>query len=297
MPTTLRYLLLLAALPLISSPASATAPLPAPGDPVDAYLRLPILPAATAVHQLAIGDHQVCALLHGGATYCISFDDATPPLPPPPDQFAALTAGARHFCGLDATARPVCWGADDQGQLDAPTDLLLQFDAAADYTCAITAAAEPLCWGDIPGETPSGPFERIATAPGIICAVGPWEPSRCWGPNTTLTEPFNDAPLLLDVSRDLICGIDRSLRPRCFHSDGRVLSMPTAQAVDLAVGHSFACTLDPTGYIECVGPAAPDLSEAPPIAQMIDAHEATLCAVTAAQSLQCWDATGLILDY
>lgn len=275
------------------------AQLPDIGANIDQFLHLPPLTPPGKVKEIAISGDQVCALIHAGFVFCWPLGDDDQILEIPRELFATITAGERHFCGLDATARPICWGADDVGQLDAPDELFAQIAAAATHTCGLDHAGEPICWGRTDADhrdPPSGPFQDIAAGPSHTCAAGAWERSRCWGDNATVDRPFDEPVHNLEVSSDLVCATDTAHRPMCEFGHTAPFELPSPIAVDLAVGHSFACTLDGSGRLECAGPNAPALPPTPPILRAIDANEHTLCAITAWETLMCWDDTGLIVD-
>ncbi len=272
--------------------------LPNVNDGIAAYLHLPPPQPPGQVKDIAISNEQVCVLIHAGLVFCWRFDGGEA-IGPPNIPLATITAGARHFCGLDSTARPVCWGADDMGQLAAPNELLLQIAAGDTHTCGLDYAGEPICWGRADADhdrPPSGPFQDISAGPRHSCAIGPWESSRCWGQNAVDSTPFDEPVGHLEVSSDLVCALDMTNRPIC--SFGRVgeFELPSPLAADLAVGRSFVCTLEASGRLDCAGPGAPDLPNTPPISRAIDASDDVLCAITAWETLMCWDETGEVLD-
>jgi alpha-tubulin suppressor-like RCC1 family protein len=76
--------------------------------------------------------------------------------------FRAITAGASHTCGIDATGKAWCWGSDqfgqigdgDDGQADeyAPVpvspDLTMRaLSAGEGHTCGIDTTGKAWCWG------------------------------------------------------------------------------------------------------------------------------------------------------
>lgn len=157
----------------------------------------PTAPPTRGFVSVAAGDFFTCALVADGTAWCWGDDnfgqlgDGTPAgdpdattdkaAPSPVDmsglpagtRFTALTAGARHACGLAADGTGWCWGWDLFGQLGdgtAPGDAGAKVDKAAPsrvdmssmpagsrftsltagvvHTCGVTADGAAWCWGD-----------------------------------------------------------------------------------------------------------------------------------------------------
>ncbi len=61
-------------------------------------------------------------------------------------------------------ARPSCWGADDEGQTQAPTDKLVQLSAGYSHSCGLSETGRAVCWGnDAYGEStpPTDTFVEV----------------------------------------------------------------------------------------------------------------------------------------
>lgn len=270
--------------------------LPEVGDDVDPYLKFPAPRPPGEVIQLAVGNDRVCALLTNGLTLCWSYRAADVLMLSRP--MASIAAGRDLFCGLDTTSRVHCWGPAATA-FDPPTDPMIAVDAGDGYACGLDAAGEPMCWGRLDAahrNLPRGPFQALAADGSRTCASGVWDAARCWGRPTKPAEPFDEQVRQLDVGSDAVCALDVSNRPICeFAPAARAFEPPSPAAVDLAVGDRFVCTLEHSGSIECAGPQSPRLPPSPPISRKLDASGDILCAVTAWESIQCWDSTGEIL--
>lgn len=76
--------------------------------------------------------------------------------------FRAVAAAERHACGLRTTGRIVCWGDNENGELDAPAGSdFVAISGVHDHTCALTSAGELECWGSAAGGA-TGPALKIA---------------------------------------------------------------------------------------------------------------------------------------
>lgn len=274
--------------------------LPQVDDDVDEYLRFPQPHPPGRITELAVADRQVCALTHDGLVFCWTFD-AEPQVRMLTVPLVAITAGEDHFCGIDTTATAICWG-DDAAAAGIPRVPLSDIAAGHHHSCAVDTAGATYCWGHpldpAHRSPPEGPYRQIEAGGPNSCATGPWEISRCWGETTFPTEPFEHPVRQLTVSSSAVCGIDGANRPLCeTDATAPAVDPPVEIAADIAAGQRFVCALDPTGMIACDGPAAPRFSEQPPISSRIEASERVLCAVTAFESVQCWDEQGEIFDY
>ncbi len=124
-----------------------------------------------------VGGYHVCALQESGDTWCWGYNyvgsvgngtvTTTSPyaITIPAQvvgglQFASLTAGEYHSCGLDATGAAFCWGHNYYGQLGNGTGVnatqpvavaggnsFAAVDAGLYHTCGITTLGAAKCWG------------------------------------------------------------------------------------------------------------------------------------------------------
>jgi alpha-tubulin suppressor-like RCC1 family protein len=129
-----------------------------------------------AFTQLTAGDRHTCGLEAGGAAWCwgenllgqlgnaaTGAKSVVPVLVDGGLQFASLSAGGTHTCGVTTGGVAYCWGNNASGQLGdsgkvatftpTPTAVYgaLTYRAVAaglNHTCAIAADSTPRCWGD-----------------------------------------------------------------------------------------------------------------------------------------------------
>jgi alpha-tubulin suppressor-like RCC1 family protein len=157
--------------------------------------------AVTGGHAFAsidVGGYHTCALEPTGAAWCWGYNyfgsvgnGATTTTYPygvlaPAQvagglQFASLTAGEYHACGLDGAGAAWCWGYNAYGQLGDGTTLsssqpvsvsggntFAMLDAGLYQTCGITVLGAAKCWGHNGyGQLGTGGFTQSLTPVGV----------------------------------------------------------------------------------------------------------------------------------
>lgn len=130
-------------------------------------------------------------------------------------QYAALTAGQSHTCGITLAGGVDCWGSNQYGQLgdgtrvsrDTPVQVrslptAQAIAAGSHHTCALTSSRQVFCWGDngmgqagapaayvlstLPTRVSTRPlhqFVAVSAGEGFSCAVDTVGVAYCWGSN------------------------------------------------------------------------------------------------------------------
>ena len=180
--------------------------------------------AAGGVHTCAIttasfgsvafcwGDNQYGQL--GNGSFGVSSSYFTPNAVARDDiQFAAITAGYTHTCGIDTSGIAYCWGGNDSGQLgtgssgdmvSVPTTVsggltFTAISAGMAHTCGLTGTGAIYCWGanaygqlgDGTTASRSAPvlvsgalhFKAVAVGDRHTCGVTTDNLAYCWGDN------------------------------------------------------------------------------------------------------------------
>ncbi|MDB4950838.1 MAG: repeat domain protein [Gemmatimonadetes bacterium] len=210
----------------------------------------------------------------------------TPVQPDPPApvlvsvQWASVSAGDQHTCGVSVQGAAYCWGRGGGGQLGTgtrdstavPTRVsggvaFAQVAAGVTGTCARTAASEVYCWGDT-GLTPrlvlaSAGGVALLKAPGsygYACGIQAGGALVCWNPSATasLAGPYRDAApgadCLLDGDGHVLCAQHRLVGDD--HPFAATRVNPTAGDPDAAFasvdgGGASACALRTDGAAFC----------------------------------------------
>src|SRR5688572_2799437 len=186
----------------------------------------------SGVLSVAAGGSHGCAVLPGGGVRCwgtnnffqLGNQGPVQQLTPVTvervgEPMATLAAGSVHTCGISATNRAKCWGAQGEGQLGlgfidadlvtvaAPLDVarlsaafVRAIAAGTSHTCALLATGEVRCWGrnsagqlgDGTGVRRASPVVPIGLGSGVVaiaashehtCALLAGGGVKCWGGN------------------------------------------------------------------------------------------------------------------
>ena len=136
----------------------------------------------------SVEGYHACGILTNGTAFCWGDDnsgevDGNPVLIPPyyasgspyPGQaFVDISAGGLDTCGVEASGELLCWGDDNDGELDGVASSsnhvgtapggsdYTQVSASTDYTCGVKANGLDLCWGyDVDGQVNGSPESAV----------------------------------------------------------------------------------------------------------------------------------------
>lgn len=174
------------------------------------------------------------------------------------------TRTASLACGLTASGRALCWGANEVGQLGQPSvggESLVPVEVAGgrrysavtvgdDFACALDGGGAAWCWGSgsngqigvdtssivgTPRAVPGGHvFTSISAGQDHVCALADGGAAWCWG----------DGSSGEIGSPSMLSGVP-ALEPR------RVMGMPAARQV--VAGARYTCALSLDGEAYCWG--------------------------------------------
>lgn len=159
---------------------------------------------ALTFQSLSAGTEHTCGVTTSGDLYCWGSNErgqlgigAAPSMSARPIaagdglEFALITAGGSHTCGLTTGGQAYCWGANDFGQLgtDSPSTapqtqptlvaggyVFAHLSAGGEHTCGIIDTGAAYCWGANPlGELGTTATTSTCTTPGLTtpCAMAP----------------------------------------------------------------------------------------------------------------------------
>ena len=67
---------------------------------------------------------------------------------PPDAEFSSVSAGEYHTCGVMTDGTVVCWGSDDNGKTTPPDGAFSSVSAGDDHTCGVRVDGPLACWDD-----------------------------------------------------------------------------------------------------------------------------------------------------
>ena len=89
-------------------------------------------------------------------------------------EFASISAGTFHTCGVMVDGFVACWGGDYFGQSTTPAGKFAAVSAAHQHTCGLRADGSVACWGSNEyGQStkPAGKFASVSAGRGHTCGV------------------------------------------------------------------------------------------------------------------------------
>lgn len=288
--------------------------------------------AVAASPGMFAGDEHTCSIDVGGVVRCwgrnlegelgtgtgIEFSAQPVEVAAAAGQFATLTAGAFHTCGLTEDGTAHCWGWNGFGQLgtgdhtnrNTPTPVATaeRFKAISGggrHTCALTLGDEVFCWGgNFAGQIGIGPagdgtpdelvpvaaappsgvtFKSVTTGGFHTCALAQDATAYCWGENRNGQLGGG-------------AGLDRRVGVPTAVAGGRQFG-----DISGATEHTCAVTLADEGY--CwgrnrfgelgIGGASGPVPEPTPVATSltflaVGGGERTSCGITGDGDAYCW---------
>lgn len=109
---------------------------------------------------------------------------------PPSGEFASVSVGMFHGCGVKTDGAVICWGNDEYGQSSPPEGTFTSVSAGGLHTCGLLTDSSAVCWGlneddegNITGQAspPGGKFISISAGGGHTCGLKENGNIVCWG--------------------------------------------------------------------------------------------------------------------
>ncbi len=214
-------------------------------------------PDATAFIQVAPGENHMCALQQNGQVLCWGLNDQGQLNVPDGVRFRQITSGWRFSCGIRIDGGITCWGRNNHQQAEAPDGQFTSVDAGWDHACAVSLDRAP-CWG----RNANG---RATPPPGaLFTAIGAGAEHSCG----------------LSLSGDLICWGKND------NGRGDSRSGPFRS---LTVGVAHTCVLRSDGTALCQGENAAGQSDPPKtVFTQISAGSDHVCGLVPTGVVECW---------
>ncbi len=290
------------------TPTSTATPTPTPtatstAEPLSISASPPTRMDAGQFHSCYLQDDNTAICLNGNRFHGQALTGA------PGGEFAAISSGYRHSCGLRPTGTVECWGDDQFGPFLAPAGQFAAVSAGASYSCGLRPAGTIECWGhqdgkgnpipanDVRLRAPPGQFVSLSAATDYVCGLRTDSTVSCWGRewvrDRTLNAPSSHFTAV-STGLEHACGlqVDGTLEcwgvtgPRWGKSDP-----PGGQFTAIALGSQHSCALRANGTVECWGKNNHGQAD-PPSDRFteITAGGNTSCGFRADKTAVCWGA-------
>ena len=98
---------------------------------------------------ISVGGNHGCGVRSGGSLECWG-DDAFGRCTPPRGTFVSVSAGSLHACGVRSDGSVACWGYDGFGQASPPPGTFSSVSAGGTHSCGVRSDGSVECWGGSP---------------------------------------------------------------------------------------------------------------------------------------------------
>ena len=143
------------------------------------------LPLNAPISDIQSGPGFTCGLTPQADMACVEMSQRLTEITPGP--FTRLGVGLGHVCALRQDGSALCQGDNSQRQANPPTTQFAQISAGWNHSCGITRENRIECWGSgrdgAPGErlaAPDGEFTAISVGWRNSCALRPSGRAFCW---------------------------------------------------------------------------------------------------------------------
>jgi len=218
----------------------------------------------TEFASISAGPDHTCGLGFDGLVGCWGdhFFDKTTP---PFGEFSSISAGGEHTCGVRINGTVACWGFDPDGRNAPPGGQFSSVSVGDDHTCGVRTDGTVTCWGENDeGQStpPGGQFSSVDAGRGYTCGVRVDGTVACWG--------------------------DEDKGPRSFTMP------PEGEFVSVSAGFANTCGIMTDGSLVCWGQNV-DGKGRPPAGEFVSVstgwqHHA--CAIRTDGTVACWGDDG-----
>ena len=219
---------------------------------------------------------------------------------PPSYRFVDIGTGAVHTCGILETGALLCWGANDQGQLDAPSGTFASLSVGHAHACALTIDGDAQCWGrNDEGQTDlTGTFTSITAGGAHSCGLTEEGTVECAGRNDQgQTVPpdgtFNSIVAGANHTCGIVVGATDGNESVCWGSIKKS-ARPGENHGQLIAGSEWTCAeaFNAEGGLtySCIGDNTYDQHEVPPglAVNSMTAGSRHGCGLTEDHEVVCW---------
>ena len=214
-------------------------------------------------------------------------------------EFASISAGSDHTCGVGTDGYVGCWGSDFFGKASPPDGEFSFVAAGWTHTCGVRADGSVACWGggDDAEKTmpPGGEFISVSAGDVHTCGVRTDGSVACWGDDDDgEASPPAGQFISISAGNNHTCGIRADASVACWGDgyDGQA-TPPEGEFVSVST-RSQNCAVRTDGSVACWGDGYGGLplavSERPPEGDFISVSVGNThsCGVRTDGSVACW---------
>ncbi len=198
------------------------------------------------------------------------------PSTPPAGEFASVSAGHYHNCGVQRDGSVACWGRNTDpdgnvvGNATPPAGEFVSVSAGGQHACGVQRDDSVACWGsDRYGQaTPlTGEFASVSATYHHNCAVQRGGAVECWeswgGNNDYDGNEFGQATppagefASVSAGGEHTCGVQRDSSVACWgrntDNDGNVVGQatpPVGEFASVSAGNYFTCGVKLDGSVD-----------------------------------------------
>ena len=241
----------------------------------------------TEFASISAGNDHTCGVGTDGAVGCWGLNHFDQATPPD-GVFVSVDTGRLHTCGVRTDGAVGCWGGDDDDP-EPPDGEFTSVSAGHDYTCAVRVDSTVVCWGDDDdGQStpPAGEFVSVSAGRDHACGVTTSGTVACWGDNRS-TPPVGQ---FASVSAwNLSCGVRTDGTVACWGGTIIDPEPPDGEFTSVSVGGGHTCGVKVDSTVACWG--SDHLGQSTPPGDKFVAVSAGLyhtCGVRTDGSAVCW---------
>ena len=128
---------------------------------------------------ISAGFAHTCGLMADGSVACWG-QDLLDEAAPPAGAFVTVSVGFQHHtCGLRSDGTAACRGDDGEGQATAPDGEFISVDAGGFHSCGIRTDASAICWGSNEDGLHTPPGDDATARRAQLCEDGMGQRRRC----------------------------------------------------------------------------------------------------------------------